>query len=74
MTALASPATVDPELAALLTDHGARWDITRLTDYGGSPGAFHAVRHDPRPSLQGLRSATADGLHSAIEYAEAMTR
>ncbi|GHD24961.1 hypothetical protein GCM10007147_21710 [Nocardiopsis kunsanensis] len=75
MTVLAPPTTTaDPELDALITKFGARWEITRRTDYGGTPGAFHAVRHDPRPSLQGLRSATAEGLRSAIECAEAMPR
>lgn len=75
MTALASPtATIAPELDALLADHGARWDITRSTDHGGAPGAFHAVRLDPRPSLQGLSADTAEGLRFTIECAEAMPR
>lgn len=76
MTVIASlaAAVADPELDALVADHGAKWTITRRTDYAGAPGAFHAVRHDPRPALQGLRAATADGLRSAIECAEGMGR
>ncbi|WP_017612134.1 hypothetical protein [Nocardiopsis salina] len=75
MAATAPPTTTasaDPELAALVAAHGTGWDITRYADHGGAPGAFHAVRHDPRPALQGLRAATAAELHAAIECAEAM--
>lgn len=77
MSAVAPPVlvtTVDPELGAILTDHGARWGITRRTDHGSNPGAFHAVRHDPRPSLQRLSAGTAEDLRSAIECVEETAR
>ncbi len=69
-----APAAVDPELAVLNAQFGDRWTITRRIDHGGALGACHAVRHDPRPSLQGLSAHTAAGLWAAIEYAEAIPR
>lgn len=74
MTALMPATEADPELAALVADHGTEWGIAHSLDCTGAPGPWHAVRHDPRPSLQGLGSDTAAGLRAAIECAEAMAR
>lgn len=77
MNATAPPVavdTADPELTALITAYGTGWTITRSTDHGGTPGAWFARRHDPRPSLQGLRAATAEELRAAIECVEVRTR
>lgn len=73
-TAVDTPDTADPELTALIAAHGSRWTITRHVDHRGTRGAFRAVRHDPRPSLQGLRAATAEELRAAIECVEVRTR
>lgn len=64
----------DPDLERLRAEFAGRWEITRHTDHGGTPGAWHAIRLDPAPALQGVRASTADGLRWCLNEADAARR
>ena len=57
-----------PALELLRARHAREWDIYRTTD------AWHAVRRDPRPALQGLSATTARGLLRDLARVEGATR
>lgn len=56
------------DLATLRAEHGARWHILHTSD------AWHAVRRDPRPALQGLSAHTARSLLADLARVEESTR
>ena len=62
------------DLDRLRAEFAGRWEITRHTDHGGTPGAWHAIRLDPAPALQGVRASTAQGLRWYLNEADAARR
>lgn len=62
------------DLEQLRAEFAGRWEITRHTDHGGTPGAWHAIRLDPAPALQGVRASTAQGLRWCLTEADAVRR
>ncbi len=68
------PCQQTDDLEQLRAEFAGRWEITRHTDHGGTPGAWHAIRLDPTPALQGVRASTADGLRRRLTEADAARR